>query len=146
MSAAVDTNVLLYAINPTCSEYARARAAVEALRWRESAWFLTWGVIYEFLRVSTHREVLQPPMSVTGALLFIRGLLESPSLGILQETDRHFEELDEVARQTPGISGNDAHDVHLVTLMREHGVSTILTADRGFRRFKNLEVIDPVHD
>ena len=29
--------------------------------------------------------------------------------------------------------------------MREHNIRTILTADKGFRRFKNLEVVDPVY-
>lgn len=141
----VDTNILLYAVNPTCPEYAAARAAVEGLRNGESSWFLTWSVIYEFLRASTHREVLEPPMSLLGAIAFVRLLLDAPSVTILRETEAHLATLDELAGQTPGISGNGVHDAHIVSLMREHGVTTILTADRGFRRFKDLRVIDPVH-
>ena len=34
-------------------------------------------------------------------------------------------------------------DAHLVALMRQHGVSTIYTRDRGFRRFDGLTVLDP---
>jgi len=29
--------------------------------------------------------------------------------------------------------------------MREHNLRTIMTRDRGFQRFKNVDVIDPVH-
>jgi hypothetical protein len=32
-----------------------------------------------------------------------------------------------------------------VVLMREHNIRTIPTADKGFGRFQNLEVVDPVH-
>ena len=32
-----------------------------------------------------------------------------------------------------------------VVLTREHKLRTILTADKGFGRFKNLEVVHPVH-
>ena len=54
-------------------------------------------------------------------------------------------ELEELARQIPEISANDVHDAHTVVLMREHKIRTILTADRGFRRFKDLEVVDLVY-
>jgi len=43
------------------------------------------------------------------------------------------------------ISADDVHDAHTVVLMREHNIRTILTADEGFGRFKNLEVVDPVY-
>jgi predicted nucleic acid-binding protein len=44
----------------------------------------------------------------------------------------------------PGpIRGNDVPDAHLVTLMRQHWVTSIYTIDRGFRRFEHIRVIDP---
>jgi len=33
----------------------------------------------------------------------------------------------------------------MVVLMREHNIRTVLTADKRFERYKNLEVVDPVH-
>ena len=144
MSVLVDTNVLLYSANPESPEHASAHASLERLRRSGSPWFLTWGVVYEFVRVSTHAKIFPHPMPLSSALRFIRRLLESPSVGILRETEAHLATLDELAAQTPGISGNDVHDAHIVALMREHGVATIWTADRGFRRFQGLEVIEPV--
>ena len=145
MSFLVDTNILLYSANPASPEYAAARAEVDRLRSGTSPWFLTWGVVYEFLRVATHPIVFPRPLSVASAALFIKRLLESPSLEVLQETERHFPLFEDELRTTPEIYGNDVHDAHLVVLMREHNLRRILSADKGFLRFKGIEVTDPVH-
>ncbi len=145
MSVLVDTNILLYAANPASAEHRAARAEIERLRRGTSPWFLTWGIIYEFLRVATHSAVFDRPLTASSATLFVRRLIESPSLGVLQETDRHLPILEGEVKQSPEISGNDLHDLHVVVLMREHNLQTIMTADRGFRRFKKIRVIDPVH-
>ena len=136
---------MLYSANPASVEHRAAYAAVEGLRKGGSPWFLTWGVVYEFLRVATHSRVFTRPLTLGAALSFIRHILESPSLEVLRETDTHFFQLEEVTRSAPAISGNDLHDAHMAALMREHNVRRILTADRGFKRFGNVEVIDPVH-
>ena len=39
--------------------------------------------------------------------------------------------------------GNDVPDGHLVALMRQHGVGTIYTCDRDFRRFDGIAAEDP---
>jgi hypothetical protein len=39
--------------------------------------------------------------------------------------------------------GNDIPDGHLATLMRQHGVATIYTRDRDFRRFDGIAAQDP---
>ncbi len=42
-----------------------------------------------------------------------------------------------------GARGNAVPDAHLATLMRQHGVGTIYTRDRDFRRFDGIRVEDP---
>lgn len=39
--------------------------------------------------------------------------------------------------------GGDVTDAHIATLMRQHGVGTIYTRDRDFRRFDGIRVEDP---
>ena len=118
MSVAVDTNILLYAVNPHCSEHDAAHSAVEDLRTGRRSWHLTWGVIYEFLRVATNPAASKSPLSLSAAVSFVRHLLDSPSVSILCETETHLAELEELARQSPEISANDVHDAHTVVLMR----------------------------
>ncbi len=46
--------------------------------------------------------------------------------------------------ETPGLTGNLAHDAHIAVLMREHGLRRIYTRDADFFRFPFLEPVDPV--
>ena len=41
------------------------------------------------------------------------------------------------------VRGNLVPDAHLAALMRQHGVDTIWSADRDFRRFDGITARDP---
>lgn len=141
---AVDTNVLIYAANSTVQFHAPCREWLERQRRRPDAWFITWGIIYEFLRVSTHPRILPRPWSTPTAFAFITALLASPGLGILVETQRHADVAAEVFSELPDLAGNLLHDGHTAILMREHGIKQICTRDTDFHRFPFLDVIDPL--
>ncbi len=139
----VDTNILVYAANedsPWCSP---CRRALEGWRRQEGAWFTTWGIIYEYLRVVTHRRVFRRPLTAADAWQAVQALLASPGFGLLVATPRHPAVAAEVIRDVPGIAGNLAHDAHTAILMREHGIRRIYTRDLDFHRFPFLEVLDP---
>ena len=140
----VDTNVLVYAANAQAPEHVACKRLVEQLRAGALPWRMTWGVVYEFLRVVTHPRVFETPWSITQAWAFVESLCASPSLEVLVETDRHQGVLSEVLREVPALSGNLLHDVHTATLMREHGVGRIYTRDTDFYRFQFLETVDPL--
>jgi len=59
-------------------------------------------------------------------------------------TDRHALVLDEVVASQPRLPGNPVHDLHIATLMKEHGVSEIRTADADFHQFEFLRVVNPL--
>jgi toxin-antitoxin system PIN domain toxin len=140
----VDTNVLVYAADADTPQHERCRSALEGWRRERTPWYLTWGIVYEFLRVVTHPRLIRSPFPSAGAMAFVEAVLASPSLHILTETSRHLEVLDEVAGDVPLLSGNLYHDAHTAALMREHGLRTIVTRDTDFHRFPFLEVIDPL--
>lgn len=140
----VDTNILVYAANQDSPFHVDCRRLLAGWRDRSDAWFLTWGIIYEFLRVVTHPRVLQKPIRIEDAWAFVEGLLASPGLILIGETARHAELVQAVMDETGGISGNLVHDAHLAVLMREHGVRRIYTRDTSFHRFRHLEVVDPL--
>src|SRR5919106_990903 len=75
----VDTNVLLHAVNPDSPDHQRAHAAMEAWRPGDRSWFLTWGIVYEFLRVSTHLSVFPDPLDLPSARSWIALLLPRQS-------------------------------------------------------------------
>ncbi len=140
----VDTNVLIYAANRNSPYRPRCSALLADWRGQSSAWFTTWPILYEFLRITTHPRVFRPPWTATEAWRFVDSILASPSLGLLTPTDRHAAVAAQVLAELPHLSGNLMHDAHTAVLMREHGVRRIYTRDTDFHRFPFLEPIDPL--
>jgi uncharacterized protein len=140
----VDTNILVYAVDTDVPEHAVCRDLI--LQWRSGTtpWYLTWGIVYEFLRVVTHRNVLRKPFATSKAWTFIESILASPSASILMETDRHERVASEVFGSVAGIAGNLIFDAHTAVLMKEHGVKKIYTRDTDFHRFPFLKIVDPI--
>ena len=122
------------------------RAWLEHQRRRSEAWYTTWPILYEFLRVTTHPRVMRQPWSVQKAWEFVSVLLDSPGLDVLVSTSRHREVAGQVLAELPHLAGNILHDSHTAILMREHGIRRICTRDTDFHRFPFLEVIDPLSE
>ena len=140
----IDTNILLYAANTNASEHKVCRKFILECRKQVSPWHLTWGIVYEFLRVATHPRVFRRPLPIGNAWDFLLSLQASPSLSILTETGRHPEVATEVFNEIPLILGNLVFDGRTAILMKEHGIKRIYTRDTDFYRFPFLEVIDPL--
>ncbi len=140
----VDTNVLIYAAERSFEEHGPCRKALARWQRSDTAWFLCWNILYEFVRVVTHPRVFRQPWDAVSAWSFIEVLLASPAVSILGETERHGTVAREILKSLPPIRGNLVHDLHTATLMKEHGVRVIYTRDTDFHRFPFLEVRDPL--
>ena len=140
----VDTNVLVYAANAHSPHHTSCREVLEAWRRQASAWYVTWGIVYEFLSVMTHPRIFDRPWSGAEAWGFINALLAAPGLGVLVATDRHGAVAREVLGELPHLSGTLMYDAQTAVLMREHGVNRIYTRDTDFHRFPFLQPLDPV--
>ena len=139
----VDTNILVYAANDDSADQAKCQSLIETWRSQATVWYVTWGIAYEFLRVTTHPRLFRRPLTVRESWRFLASLFASPGLRVLAETDRHRHVVDEVIAEVPDITGNLVFDAHTAILMRENGVKTIYTHDLHFHRFPFLEVLDP---
>lgn len=140
----VDTNVLVYAADVRAAEHQRCRTLLEGWRRQNGAWYLTWGICYEFLRVVTHARVLRQPWTVAEAWQFLTAVRAAPGLSMLVATQRHAGVLKEVIAELPDLAGNLLHDTKTAVLMREHGIRRICTRDTDFHRFPFLEPVDPM--
>jgi len=140
----VDTNILVYAADRSATEHAVCRSQLESWRAAADPWYLTWGIVYEFLRVITHPRVVRRPWSCADAWRFVAALRAAPGLSFLIEGERHEDIVDEVVTTMSDLRGNLLHDAHTAILMREHGVRVIYTRDTDFHRFPWLEVRDPL--
>jgi toxin-antitoxin system PIN domain toxin len=140
----VDTNILVYAADENSAFHSRCYEKLVEWRGQASAWFATWGIFYEFLRVSTHPRVFRTPWSAEQAWNFVDAVLASPGLGILTATERHATVAAQVINEIPHLRGNLMHDAQTAVLMREHGIKRIYTRDTDFHRFPFLDPADPV--
>lgn len=139
---ALDTNVLVYAEVRSTPHHDRAREVLREFAEGATPWALPWPCAYEFLRVVTHPRVFDPPVPPDRALADLGRILDSPSLVLLSESRRHREVMEDVLRGSE-VRGNPTHDAHIAALCLEHGVTELVTGDRGFRRFQGLRVVDP---
>jgi toxin-antitoxin system PIN domain toxin len=140
----VDTNVLVYAANEDSPHFEVCGKRLEDWRRRADAWFVTWSILYEFLRVTSPPRILRKPWAASRAWEFISALLDSPGLSVLVPTERHATVAEQVIDEIPHLAGNILHDAHTAILMREHGIRRIYTRDAEFHRFPFLEPIDPL--
>ncbi len=141
MSAAIDTNVLLYASNSRSESFEAAYALVERLARGPVILYVFWPVAMGFLRLSTHPALADRPLSPSEALSSLADLIERDHVRTPGEAPNFLAVFRETA--SAGTRGKDVTDAHIAALMRQHGVSTIYTRDRDFRRFDGIGISDP---
>lgn len=143
MSFALDANILIYASHPESPHYeATQRFLAECVERRELL-CLAWQTVTAYLRVSTHVGLFGKPLDPATAAENIDALLRRPRTRVLVEQDGFWELYRELL-ETHRARANFVHDVHLAALLRQHGVKTLYTRDRDFRRFEFLDVRDPL--
>lgn len=142
MSVTLDANVLLYASDETSPAHARAREVVTQLAAGPEIAYLFWPTIMAYLRIATHPSVFARPLPIAEAVGNIEQLLARPHVRTVGEGAGFWRSFRGIADDALP-SGNLVPDAHLVALMRENEVKTLLTRDRDFRRFAQVETRDP---
>ncbi len=141
---AIDTGILLSAVNRFAPAHTRAAALVESLASGDRPWALPVTVAHEFLRLVTHPHVVARALAPSDALGFLDELVASPSARLLIPTPAHLGALREVLGLiAPGRALPSGFDT--AVLLREHDVRELLSADAGMKRFSFLAVRDPLH-
>jgi toxin-antitoxin system PIN domain toxin len=138
---AVDTNVLIYAHRRESDRHALALRELTTIAESDAPWGLPVFCLAEFVRVVTHLRVFDPPTPLRGALDFLTQLVESPSVRLLLPTVNFTSTFQDMCLSA-GVRGNLAFDAQIAAVCREHGIDRLLTADRDFARFKNLQLVD----
>ena len=145
MSVALDTNILLYAVNSAAQEHGRARSFLEELVASQELIYLPWPVLFSFMRIATHPGVFPRPLSYAAVRERIGELLALENVRVLGEEEGFwgiFTEVSDNVRPT----GNLLPDAHIAAILRQNGVRTLYTNDADFRRFAFLRVLSPFTD
>jgi len=142
MSVTVDVNLLVYASNDDDEAHRPALSFLERLAAGPELVYLFWPVLMSYLRIVTSQAILPRPLTPVAAIENVTRLLERTHVRARGEGERFW--LLYRAADGQAARGNAVPDAHLAALMREHGVATIYTRDRGFRRFDGITVRDPL--
>lgn len=139
---AVDTNILVYAHRADSPSHVRALQVLTDLATGPAPFAIPWPCVSEFLAVVTHPRIYRPTSTIAEALGAIRGLEELPHIRFLTETHGHIQLLNELC--TPAIAGAKLHDARIAAICVGHGISELLTADRDFSYFPQLNTRNPL--
>lgn len=141
MSATLDANLLVYASNEADRLHRPALSLLDRLAAGPELVYLFWPTIMGYLRIVTHPGILPSPLPPADAIANVDALLSRSHVRTPGERQGFWG----LFRGTAGdqTRGNAVPDAHLVTLMRQHGVTILYTRDRDFRRYDGIQPRDP---
>lgn len=142
MSLTLDANVLLYASDRESGYRERAIDELEHYAAGTEPLYLFWPVVMAYVRISTHPSVFSRPLALADAVANVERLLRRRHVRTPGEEEGFWRFFAEAAAEGT-TRGDLVPDTHIVALMRQHGVRTIVTRDRDFRRFDGIKVRDP---
>jgi len=142
VSCSLDVNILVYASHPESPVHKEARCLLDELSGGPELLCLSWPTLSGYLRLITSTRVFPRPLTPEEAATNVSALLHRPRTRVLVEEDG-FWEIYRGLLTRERARGDLVPDVHLAALLRQHGVKTLYTRDRDFRRFEFLEVVDP---
>jgi toxin-antitoxin system PIN domain toxin len=140
---AIDTNLLVHAHRSDSEWHDPAAGRIRELAEGRSAWAIPWPCVHEFLAITTHPRIWDPPTPTERALEQVEAWLASPSLVLLAEGSDHWATL-RAQIEAGRISGPRVHDARVAAICLAHGVRELWTADRDFGRFHELVVTNPL--
>lgn len=143
MSYSLDANVLLYASDRSSERHEAARRFLESCAAGPEVMYLAWPVLMSYLRVATHSRIFAAPLAPEEAFGNITALLAMPHIRAVSELDGFADAYRHVTGEIV-VRGNLVPDAHLAAILFQHGIRTLYSSDRDFRKFSTLEVRDPL--
>lgn len=137
----VDVNVLLFAFRRDSAFHVPCREWLEKTLAGEREVALSTIVEIALLRISTLAR-LGPSAAPPGEVFaFLAALHRYPRVIRIEPIAGHYSVLEALVGRL-GLTGNDLNDAHLALLALERR-ATLVSTDRGFRRFPDLDWFDP---
>lgn len=104
---------------------------------------LAWVTLMSYLRLATQTSIFGKPLTHDQAARNVEALTSAAHCRVIGEQDGFWDVYREVTGAVP-TRGNLVPDAHLASVLRQHGVKTIYTDDKDFRKFDFLQVRDPL--
>jgi len=143
MSFGIDVNILLYASDEASPLHGGASSFLQNCARGREVFCVAWLTVMSYLRIATHPSIFERPLAPGEAMRNIGSLLALPQCRVIGEEEGFLDVYQEITREVP-TRGNLVPDAHLAAVLSQHGVVTLYTHDRDFRKFGFLDVKDPL--
>jgi toxin-antitoxin system PIN domain toxin len=140
MSYSIDVNILLYASDESSSFYSRARDFLKACTAKDEPLYLCYLTLMSYIRMSTHPRIFTKPLTPLEAMTNVETLATLPQTRLVGEQDGFLDLYKEVTKDV-AVRANLVPDAHLLSILRQHGISTLYTSNVG--DFRKLGCSDP---
>jgi uncharacterized protein len=138
----LDVNVLVYAQRADAEHHSAYREWLSDALVGPEPVLVTADTLVAAIRIVTHPRIWRPPTTRDAAHAFVASVVAAPACEVLDTGVGHWPTFERCCI-TSDARGNDLPDAWLAAIALDHGVD-IVTADRGFRRFRGLRVRDPL--
>lgn len=144
MSYSIDVNLMLYGSDQSSPFYSRARAFLESCAENDEPLYVCYLTLMAYVRMSTHPRIFTNALTPDEAMGNVRGLAGLPHVRLIAERNGFLEIYREVTKSVP-VRANLVPDAHLASILRQHGVSTLYTANvDDFRKLGFTDVRNPL--
>ena len=141
---AVDTNILVYAHRRESRAHSAAAAVIRNFAEGDDLWAIPWPCCYEFLSVVTNPRIWRDGASTPEqAWRQLLAWTDSPSNRLIGETNGFLAILESFIRR-PRVAGGVVHDARIAAICVANGVDALLTRDRDFSLFPELQTRNPI--
>jgi toxin-antitoxin system PIN domain toxin len=137
----LDANVLLYAYDSSSAAHARCKDWLERALNGEAQVGIPWQTLLAFVRISTNPRAFRNPLTIAAAVELVETWMARPHVAVPAPGVRYWPMLKQQLMEAQ-VSGPLVTDAALAALALEHGAA-LATTDRDFRRFDELEVVNP---
>lgn len=139
----VDVSILLYASDESSPLHQKAVTFLDQCAAGREVFCLAWVTIMSYLRMATYPSIFERPLTHDEAVRNIDALLSLPHCRVIGEEEGFWDTYRSVTAEVP-TRGNRVPDTHLAAILAGHGIVTLCTRDRDFRKFSCLKVRDPL--
>ncbi len=138
----VDVNVLVYAFRSDILEHDAYRSRLDEWANDDEPLGLPDVVLSGVIRLVTNRRIFADPTPPDNAWSRVNDLLAAPASTLLRPGDHHWNHFVRLAGQIDA-KANDLTDAYIAAFAVENN-ATLISADRGFRRFDGVRWQHPL--
>lgn len=138
----LDTNLLVYAFIESFPQHSSTKKWLEQQLSSMDRVALPWAALLGFIRVCSNKKIFANPASIQACWAQVSTWLDHTTTWIPLPKETHQDLMGELLGQIGNKAGM-VPDAHLAALAIDHEL-TLCSADRGFRRFQELQWHNPL--